>query len=120
MQSKWRYHACVDAAVTQMRKGLLEYCVMALLVSAPRYGYELVNELAKVDGMLTTEGTIYPLLARLRRDRLVATEWRESSGGHPRKYYRLTADGDQALASFRRQWATLRYAVDEILKGGKR
>ncbi len=104
---------CVDAAVTQMRKGLLEYCVMALLVSAPRY------ELAKVDGMLTTEGTIYPLLARLHRDRLVATEWRESSGGHPRKYYRLTIEGDQALASFRRQWATLRSAVDEILKGGK-
>ena len=50
--------------VTQMRKGLLEYCVLSLLSGQPRYGYELVQELAKVDGMLTTEGTIYPLLAR--------------------------------------------------------
>ncbi len=105
--------------MTQMRKGLLEYCVMALLVQQPRYGYELVQELAKVDGMLTTEGTIYPLLGRLRRERLVAAEWRESSGGPPRKYYRLTSEGNRALAGFRQQWATLRSAVDSILKGGQ-
>ncbi len=108
-----------DALVTQMRKGALEYCVLALLTDRPRYGFELVELLGSVDGMLTTEGTIYPLLSRLRRDRLVETEWRESSGGPPRKYYRLTPDGKRALKAFRDEWATFRSAVDRILdKGG--
>jgi len=101
-----------------MRKGLLEYCIMALLTSRPRYGYELVQELARVDGLLTSEGTMYPLLARLRRERLVVTEWRESKGGPPRKYYRLSRTGERALEGFRKEWATLRSAVDGILKGG--
>jgi PadR family transcriptional regulator PadR len=101
-----------------MRKGALEYCVLALLTERPRYGFELVELLGQVDGMLTTEGTIYPLLSRLRRDRLVETEWRESSGGPPRKYYRLTADGRRGLAAFRDEWATFRSAVDRILKQG--
>jgi len=103
-----------------MRKGLLEHCVLALLVPGPRYGYELVQALGRVDGMLTSEGTLYPLLGRLQRERLVATEWRESGRGHPRKYYRLTAEGTRALAAFRQQWATVRTAVDTILKGGER
>jgi PadR family transcriptional regulator, regulatory protein PadR len=108
----------VDAAVAQMRKGLLEYCVMALLTRQARYGYELVQELAKVDGLLTSEGTMYPLLGRLRRDRMVETEWRESSGGPPRKYYRLSPAGERALKNFRQEWTTLRSAVDSLLKGG--
>ncbi len=109
-----------DALVTQMRKGALEYCVLALLTDRPRYGFELVELLGHVDGMLTSEGTIYPLLGRLRRDRLVDTEWRESSGGPPRKYYRLTPDGRRALAAFRTEWATFRSGVDKILEGGRR
>ncbi len=104
--------------VSQMRKGLLEHCVLSLLAAEPRYGYELVQDLAKVDGLLTTEGTIYPLLARLHRDGLVATEWRDSSGGPPRKYYRLTGAGKRALSVFKQEWATLRSAVDSILEGG--
>jgi PadR family transcriptional regulator PadR len=110
----------MDAPVTQMRKGLLEYCVLALLAGRSRYGYELVQDLARVDGMLTTEGTIYPLLGRLRRERLVDTEWKESSDGPPRKYYRVTAAGQRALGVFRDEWTTLRTAVDSILKGGGR
>jgi PadR family transcriptional regulator PadR len=107
----------MEPAVAQMRKGLLEYCVMALLNGRPRYGYELVQELAQVDGLLTSEGTMYPLLSRLRREGVVATEWQESSGGPPRKYYRLSASGKRALDGFRQEWATLRGAVDSILKG---
>ncbi len=101
-----------------MRKGLLEFCVLSLLSVRPRYGYELVQDLAKSDGMLTSEGTIYPLLSRLRRARLVETEWRESTGGPPRKYYRVTAAGHRALGAFRQEWTSLRNAVDGIVKGG--
>ena len=103
-----------------MRKGALEYCVLALLVDEPRYGFELVQRLGEVDGMLTSEGTIYPLLSRLRRDGMVDTEWRESSEGPPRRYYKLTPGGRKALANFRVQWDTFRGAVDRLLaKGGK-
>lgn len=110
----------MDAPVAQMRKGLLEFCVLSLLAVRPRYGYELVQDLARSDGMLTSEGTIYPLLSRLRRERLVETEWRESTGGPPRKYYRVTASGHRSLGAFRQEWASLRDAVDGIVKGGSR
>ncbi|HLJ65891.1 MAG TPA: PadR family transcriptional regulator [Chloroflexota bacterium] len=108
-----------DGLVTQMRKGALEYCVLALLTDAPCYGLELVQALGRVDGMLTSEGTIYPLLGRLRRDGLVETEWRESESGPPRRYYRLTRHGLDALAAFKREWSIFRDAVDTILRGGE-
>ena len=76
-----------------MRKGTLQYCVLALLANDERYGFDLVRSLAEADGMATSEGTIYPLLSRLRRDGLVETTWRESTSGPPRRYYRLTAAG---------------------------
>src|SRR5919204_2276118 len=85
--------ASQDALLAQMRRGTLQYCVLALLAEEERYGFDLVRGLAEVDGMVTSEGTIYPLLSRLRRDGLVESTWRESSTGPPRRYYRLTAAG---------------------------
>ena len=64
-----------------MRRGTLQYCVLALLDGEERYGFDLVRALAEVDGMVTSEGTIYPLLSRLRRDGLVESAWRESPEG---------------------------------------
>ena len=110
-----------DGLVTQMRKGALEYCVMALLGERPKYGFELVQQLAGIEGLLTSEGTLYPLLGRLRRDGLVETEWRESQAGPPRRYYALTRKGDAAIDDFRQEWALFRGAVDEVLrKGGQK
>lgn len=106
-----------DGLVTQMRKGALEYCVLALLVGRSRYAFELIEGLAST-GMLTSEGTIYPLLSRLRRDGLVDTEWRESTDGPPRRYYRVTAEGKRALKAFRDEWAGFRTAVDAVLEKG--
>jgi PadR family transcriptional regulator, regulatory protein PadR len=104
--------------ITQMRKGAIEYCILALLAGRERYGYELVQAFSLVDGMLVTEGTVYPILSRLKRDGLVATEWRESREGPPRKYYRLTPNGIRALDEFRAQWQVFARAVDTILEGG--
>lgn len=98
-----------------MRRGALEYCVLALIQQIPRYAFEMIEALGQT-GMLTTEGTLYPLLSRLRRDGLVKTEWRESSDGPPRRYYELTAEGRRALTAFRNEWTTFRAAVDGILK----
>jgi PadR family transcriptional regulator PadR len=101
-----------------MRKGALEYCVLGLLDAEPLYGFELVRKLGTFDGLLTSEGTIYPLLARLRNEGFVTTEWRESREGPPRKYYQLTTAGRDGLASFRQQWTAFRTAVDQVLSTG--
>jgi len=102
-------------ALSQLRRGVLEYCVMAALRDGERYGYELVAQLASADGLLTSEGTIYPLLGRLRNDGSVATTWRESASGPPRRYYSLTAGGHAALERFTGEWARFRDAVDAVL-----
>jgi PadR family transcriptional regulator PadR len=105
-----------DALLAQMRKGTLQYCVLALLAGEERYGFDLVRSLAETDGMVTSEGTIYPLLSRLRRDGLVETTWRESSSGPPRRYYRLTKAGRAALGAFRDEWGPFRDAVDHFVE----
>jgi PadR family transcriptional regulator PadR len=100
----------------QLRRGVLEYCVMALLGRGERYGFDLVKELAGMDGLVISEGTIYPMLARMRRDGTVETTWRESPSGPPRRYYRLTPAGRSALHGFTQEWTTFRRAVDRMLK----
>jgi PadR family transcriptional regulator PadR len=102
------------ALIAQMRRGTLQYCVMALLEPEERYGFDLVRALSEVEGMVTSEGTIYPLLSRLRRDGLVETTWRESSSGPPRRYYRLTDAGRAALNEFVDEWSRFRDAVDHF------
>ena len=105
--------------MSQLRRGALEYCVLALLRGGERYGFELVRTLGEVDGMVTSEGTIYPLLSRLRRDGVVETTWRESESGPPRRYYRLTNAGRRALADFSDEWTRFRDAVDQLLSEGR-
>jgi PadR family transcriptional regulator PadR len=99
-----------------MRRGTLQYCVLALLGGEERYGFDLVRALSGVDGMVTSEGTIYPLLSRLRRDGLVESTWRESTSGPPRRYYRLTEAGGAALDGFRAEWGRFRDAVDHFVE----
>jgi PadR family transcriptional regulator, regulatory protein PadR len=105
--------------LTQLRRGTIEYCVLAVLAQGEEYAFELVRRLSAVDGLVTSEGTIYPLLARLRRDGLVTTTWQESDAGPPRKYYRLTPAGRSALEGFTDEWTRFRDAVDELLVGGR-
>jgi PadR family transcriptional regulator, regulatory protein PadR len=105
-------------AIAQLRRGALEYCVLALLSEGERYGFDLVRELSEVDGMVTSEGTIYPLLSRLRRDGMVTTTWQESSSGPPRRYYKLTEAGEGALSSFTEEWGRFRDAVDQLVEKG--
>ena len=102
-----------------MRKGAIEYCVLALLRDRERYGFELVRSLASADGLVTSEGTIYPLLARLREEGLVETTWRQSTLGPPRRYYRLTPNGRSALEVFTGQWKRFRTAVDGLIGEGE-
>jgi len=107
-----------ESLITQMRRGTLEYCVLALLQDRPRYGFDLVRTLGAADGLVTSEGTIYPLLGRLRRDGLVTTSWHESPSGPPRRYYELTGEGRRALALFTTEWGRFTDAVDRLLRQG--
>jgi PadR family transcriptional regulator PadR len=105
--------------LSQMRRGAIEYCVLAVLATGEQYGYEMAKTLAEADGLVTSEGTLYPLLARLREEGLVETTWRESSQGPPRRYYQLTKDGQLALEAFVDQWTRFKNAVDRLLKTGE-
>ena len=102
--------------LSQLRRGALEYCVLALLQDEPRYAFDLVTQLGRHPSLVTSEGTIYPLLSRLRKDGLVLTEHRESDQGPPRRYYQLTHEGRRALDGFTAEWQDFRTAVDDLLR----
>ncbi len=89
-----------------MRKGMLEYCVMLLLHREECYASDIINRLKEAD-LIVVEGTIYPLLSRLKNDGLLSYEWRESTQGPPRKYYVLTPLGEQSLAKLDTVWNEL-------------
>jgi PadR family transcriptional regulator len=99
---------------TELTRGVVEHCVLALVSDGEAYAFDIVRTLG-ARGLVTSEGTIYPLLARLRRDGLVTTEWRESDAGPPRRYYRITKEGRRALDAFIADWAAVREAVDGLL-----
>ena len=100
----------------ELSRGVVEHCVLALIRDEESYAFEIVRVLG-ARGLVTSEGTIYPLLARLRRDGLVSTIWRESDAGPPRRYYRITDEGCQVLDTFVADWTTFRDAVDALLPG---
>lgn len=99
---------------SQMRKGMLEYSVLLLLRREPAYATDIIQQLKEAE-LIVVEGTLYPLLSRLKRDGLLCYQWQESTQGPPRKYYALTTDGEAALNELDAAWASLERTV-EILK----
>ena len=104
----------VDNTKSQMRKGMLEYCILLLLHRAPSYANDIIAQLKEAK-MLVVEGTLYPLLTRLKNDKLLKYDWQESTQGPPRKYYALTLDGEEALRQLDDSWDELAYTV-HVLK----
>lgn len=98
---------------TQLKKGVLGLCVLALLARGDSYAYEIASRLA--DGVDMGEGTIYPLMRRLQADGLVDAYLVESSAGPSRKYYKLTEAGRDSLARQAREWTAFARAVDAIV-----
>lgn len=103
----------VENTKAQMRKGMLEYCIMLLLRRRPCYANDIISELKGAD-MIIVEGTLYPLLNRLLKDGILKYEWQESTQGPPRKYYSLTLDGEEALAQLNRSWNELSNTVNML------
>lgn len=106
MQSKW------DA---QLRKGTLELAILAALKSRNLYGLELLKLLHCFDSMQITEGTLYPLMDRLKRDGLVVAEWQQEGDSKPRKYYQLSHEGEAKLSSLSDRWRESVQDVEYLL-----
>jgi PadR family transcriptional regulator, regulatory protein PadR len=104
-----------ESGLTELRRGVLGPCVLALLETRPRFGLELVRDLAAADGLLTSDGTVYPLLNRLRDAGLVTSEWQDNEGERARRYYSITDTGRQSLAAFRADWAQFASSVGGVL-----
>ena len=101
-------------SVTELRRGVLAFCVLSVLRSEESYAFDIVRSMSG-SGLLTSEGTIYPLLARMRQQEWVTTDWRESASGPPRRYYAVTDRGRRALDEFSTDWNRFRDAVDAML-----
>jgi PadR family transcriptional regulator PadR len=101
---------------TQFKKGVLELCVLALLTKKNMYGYDLVNEISK--NIEISEGTIYPLLRRLKNVGYVTTYLQESQEGAPRKYYKLTPSGQKVTDEMQKDWNIFVERVGDLLRGG--
>jgi PadR family transcriptional regulator PadR len=106
-----------DSVLVQLRKGVLDMCVLAMLARQDGYAYDIASRLAQDIGM--GEGTIYPLMRRMQADGLVKTYLEESSSGPPRKYYQLTRAGHAALAEQRADWADFVASVARVLGDAK-
>jgi PadR family transcriptional regulator PadR len=107
----------VEAVQVQLKKGVLELCVLALLSRGDAYGYEIASRLAK--GIEMGEGTVYPLMRRMQADGLVETYLVESQSGPPRKYYKLTTSGQASFAAQKSEWSAFSRAVNDILGGAQ-
>jgi PadR family transcriptional regulator PadR len=108
----------MDLWVTQLRRGLVELCVLAALRDGEAYGYEIVERLGRVAGLEVTESTVYPILARLARDRCLTTRTSPSPHGPPRRYYRLSDAGRRRLDTLVAHWGAIRASVDQVIQGG--
>lgn len=103
----------IENTKAQMRKGLLEYCIMLLLKRRACYANDIIGQLQEAD-MIVMEGTLYPLLNRLKKDGILRYEWQESSSGPPRKYYALTQEGEEALNHLNQSWNEIANTVGKL------
>jgi PadR family transcriptional regulator PadR len=103
---------------SQLRRGVLELCILHLLQDGPSYGYEIVTKLEGLGPLSAGENTIYPLLRRLKAERLLETTMRDSPAGPPRLYYRLTPDGRTRGASLGDEWQAMVKAVAVCMNTG--
>ncbi len=104
---------------TQVRKGLLEFCILNAIKGSRTYGYDVVKKLRLIDGLIISEGTIYPILSRFKREGLVRTSLEESQEGPARKYYELTRWGEQLLAGMNDHWEITKRGIDSLRKEKK-
>lgn len=100
---------------TQMRKGVLELCTLAIISEKDAYASDIIDTLKQTD-LIVVEGTLYPMLTRLKNEGLLSYRWEESTSGPPRKYYQLTHKGTETLEQLKLSWKELTKAVNRIIQ----
>jgi len=105
----------IENTKAQMRKGILELCILAIISKKECYPSEILSALHETQ-LIVVEGTIYPLLTRLKNDGLLTYRWEESTGGPPRKYFSITEDGNKSLLELRSSWQNLAQSVNIIIE----
>ncbi len=100
---------------TQMRRGVLEMCILSIIAEREAYPSDIIDRL-KDSQLIVVEGTLYPLLNRLKKSGLLDYQWRESSSGPPRKYYRITPEGERVLSALKDSWHQMVEAVALTIK----
>ncbi|HSF84518.1 MAG TPA: PadR family transcriptional regulator [Acidimicrobiia bacterium] len=104
---------------SQLLKGVLDMCLLAIIAEEPSYGYEMVDKLRDRGLELVSEGSIYPLLSRLQKKGFIEGYFVESTGGPPRKYYRIVPAGSTRLDEWSSEWHRVSAGVDAVLNGGE-
>lgn len=104
-----------DKKRAQMRKGLLEFCILQVISEGRVFSSDILDRLKRAE-LLVVEGTLYPLLSRLKEQELVSYDWEESSGGPPRKYYELTDEGRKTLEMLEETWKKLQGSIKTLTK----
>jgi len=107
--------AALDKWEVQLRKGCLELAILGCLWSGKLYGLEILQSLERDSDLVLSAGTVYPLLARLKAEGLLESEWVEAEAGHPRKYYRLTAEGRRRALQMARMWSRFSTTLKDLL-----
>ena len=105
----------VENARVQMRKGLLEFPILLIVAEKEVYAYDILKQLKSAD-LIVVEGTLYPLLSRLKKSGLVDYTWRESTSGPPRKYYKITKVGERVLDELIETWKVLSGSIIKLTK----
>ena len=103
----------VENIKSQMRKGILEFCILSVIDRKEAYTSDIVEALKSAD-LLVVEGTLYPLLSRLKNNGILTYRWEESTSGPPRKYFCLTDEGRQLLAQLRDEWRAISSSIQQI------
>lgn len=103
----------------QMRKGILEFCILLIISRGKAYASDILKELTKAN-LIVVEGTVYPLLTRLKNSELLEYDWEESKSGPPRKYYQLTNKGEEALKELFKSWSGLDKSTNKLIKKFKK
>jgi len=98
---------------SQMRKGLLEYCILSIISRDESYASDILETLKDAQ-LLVVEGTLYPLLTRMKNEGLLSYRWQESTSGPPRKYYALTPEGQQLLEQLDIEWQSICLAINQV------
>jgi PadR family transcriptional regulator PadR len=104
----------IEKAKAQMRKGVLELCTLSIISEKDAYASDIIEKLKSSD-LIVVEGTLYPLLTRLKNEGLLQYRWEESTSGPPRKYYQLTEQGEKSLEILKKAWTQLTSAVEKIV-----